>query len=254
MTSFRPGTNDRDIYNSVVHRNEYRLPKHFRSDDIVIDVGTHIGSFAEAVIRRGCQKVYCVEADEKNVQVAQHNLQPFIDRGEVVLIHGAMWRSDPNDDLLCFDSYPQLAGFPGHEGGINTGGGGVLWQSGEQTPPKLALDEFVLAVTQNGTQRIRLLKLDCEGSEWPILFTARTLNLVEEICGEFHEFGGPYPGIGGQRSGQTPIFSFSGTCEFMVVDLVRLLNQTGFLVTYLRHQRPTGEMEGMGLFFATRSN
>src|SRR3979490_1223457 len=54
---FRNGTLDQAIFNGVVLFNEYRLPDRFAPGDIVIDVGAHIGSFAEAVLSRGCEKV-----------------------------------------------------------------------------------------------------------------------------------------------------------------------------------------------------
>jgi hypothetical protein len=36
-------------------------------------------------------------------------------------------------------------------------------------------------------ERVKLLKLDCEGSEFPILLTSRRLGRVERIVGEIHE-------------------------------------------------------------------
>ena len=51
--TFRNGTLDQAIFNGVVVLNEYRLPERFAPGDIVIDVGAHIGSFAEAVVSRG---------------------------------------------------------------------------------------------------------------------------------------------------------------------------------------------------------
>jgi hypothetical protein len=50
--SFRPGTLDRLIFDSVVAHNEYRLPERFEPPDVVVDVGGHIGTFAYAVARR----------------------------------------------------------------------------------------------------------------------------------------------------------------------------------------------------------
>ena len=53
---FRNGTLDQAIFNEVVDDNEYRLPDRFAPGDVVIDVGTHIGSFVQAVLSRGCGK------------------------------------------------------------------------------------------------------------------------------------------------------------------------------------------------------
>jgi hypothetical protein len=34
---------------------------------------------------------------------------------------------------------------------------------------------------------VRLLKMDCEGSEWPLLYTSSELDRVQAVCGEYHE-------------------------------------------------------------------
>ena len=67
---FRSGTLDHGIFNHVVLFNEYQLPDRFAPDDIVIDVGAHIGSFAEAVLSRGCRNVTCIEPDQSNFELA----------------------------------------------------------------------------------------------------------------------------------------------------------------------------------------
>jgi predicted RNA methylase len=97
---FRNGTLDKAIFNGVVVFNEYRLPARFAPGDIVIDVGAHIGSFAEAVLSRGCEKVYCIEADGANFEIATENLRPQLENGHVQLVSGAAWRSDRNTDEL----------------------------------------------------------------------------------------------------------------------------------------------------------
>ena len=40
--------------------------------------------------------------------------------------------------------------------------------------------------------------------------------------------------------------------KFTIDVLVDTLKDAGFTVTYRRHTRPTGSLEGLGLFFATR--
>jgi FkbM family methyltransferase len=250
--TFRPSTLDRAIFNGVVLFNEYRLPAVFAPDDIVVDVGAHIGSFARAVLSRGCENVFSFEPDRENCALATRNLAPFIERGLVRLLCGAVWRSDPNDDELRFDGYhPFPKSFAGMEGIINTGCGSVIWGEGEIVT-KLSFDDIVDSVTDNGTKRIRLLKLDCEGAEWPILFTSHRLRLIDQICGEFHEIGGEYLEISEGRQFNEPPFSLEMPGKFTAECLSRFLSDSGFTVTYSRHQRPTGETEGLGLFFATR--
>lgn len=249
---FREGTLDQTIFNIVVLFNEYRLPARFAPGDIVIDVGAHIGSFAHAVLSRGCEKVCCIEADRRNFEIAAQHLRPDIESGRVQLVRGAAWRSDRNTDELRFDGYHLFTeSYPGLEGILNTGNGSVVWGSGEPVA-KIAFDEIVDLVTNRGEHPVRLLKLDCEGAEWPILLTSERLDLITEICGEFHEIGGQFPDIVEDRAGKEPVFSFANIEKFTIDVLVDYLSDAGFTVTWERQRRPTGAMEGYGLFFATR--
>jgi FkbM family methyltransferase len=250
--SFRDGTLDQTIFEAVVRFNEYQLPERFAPTDIVIDVGAHIGSFAQAVLSRGCRNVTCIEPDRSNVGIAAAHLKSHIDSGEVQLVMGAAWRSDQNADELYLDGYrafpqswPRLAGV------INTGSGSVVWGGGERVA-KVAFDGIVDRLTNGGAREIRLLKLDCEGAEWPILLTSRRLGLIREICGEFHEIGGDFPGISEDRAAREPVFSLQGYAKFTIDVLVAHLESAGFAVAYRRHRRPNGEPEGLGMFFATR--
>jgi FkbM family methyltransferase len=248
---FRDGTLDKTIFNIVVLFNEYRLPPRFAPGDIVIDVGAHIGSFAHAVLSRGCENVTCIEADPTNFEIAAENLRPAIESGHVQVVRGAAWRSDRNTDQLRFDGYHLFTeSYPGLEGVLNTGNGSVVWGSGEPVT-KIAFDEIVDRVTNHGERPVRLLKLDCEGAEWPILLTSQRLGLIDEICGEFHEIGGEFLEISEDRPAKGPVFSLGSTTKFTIDVLVGCLEHAGFAVTHRRH-RPTGALEGLGLFFATR--
>ncbi|HEV7505248.1 MAG TPA: FkbM family methyltransferase [Thermoanaerobaculia bacterium] len=248
----RPGTGDRGICHLVVHRNEYRLPARLGESDLVVDIGAHVGSFAYAALLRGSRRVWAVEADAENVRMAHQNLAPFLTRGEATLLHGAVWRSDANDDVLRFSGYPGYEGLPRLQGIVNTGGGSVIWAGEGTVVPKLAFDDLMARVTGEGKERVRLVKLDCEGSEWPILLTSRTLGWIDEICGEFHEIGSPYPGIDHDQTPQESLFSLPEAPPLTAETLVRCLGAAGFEVTYERHRRPNGEVEGQGLFFARR--
>ena len=167
-------------------------------------------------------------------------------------MHAAVWRSDPNDDELRFDGYqvfPQS--FLDLAGVVNTGGGSVMWGVGEPVQ-KVAFDDVVDLATNRGERRVRLLKLDCEGAEWPILLTSRRLHLIDEIVGEFHELGGPFLEIGEDRPSNAQVFHSDRVAAFTIEELVRFLRDAGFCVTYSRHVRPGGALEGLGYFFATR--
>jgi FkbM family methyltransferase len=252
--SFRPGTLDRMIFDGVVALDEYRLPERFDPHDVVVDVGAHIGSFAYAVVLRGGEHVWSIEPDRTNCAFAAEHLRPYVDQAFVRLIHAAVWRSDPNDDELRFDGYhPFPESYPGMEGIVNTGSGSVVWGRGEAVA-KIAFDDVVDLATNGGERRVRLLKLDCEGAEWPILLTSRRLHLIDEIVGEFHELGGRFLEIGENRPSNAYVFHSARVAGFTVEELVRFLCDAGFCVTYDRHMRPNGALEGLGLFFATRDH
>ncbi|MBV9926515.1 MAG: FkbM family methyltransferase [Acidobacteria bacterium] len=249
---FRPGTLDQVIFNEVFVFNEYRLPESFEPGDLVIDVGAHIGSFAEAALSRGCGHIYCVEPDRANFEIASANLRPHVEAGRARVVRAAAWRSDPNADELFFDGYhPFPESYPGWEGITNTGSGSVIWPGGEPVA-KVALDDIVDEVTGGGGRRVRLLKLDCEGAEWPILLTSQRLDLLDDIRGEFHELGGEFPEISEGRASDVPVFSNDGRAKFTAELLVEHLTGAGFRVEYSRHTRPDGAREGAGLFFARR--
>ena len=240
------------IFDGVVALDEYRLPERFEPGDVVIDVGAHIGSFAYAVVLRGCTHVWSIEPDRANCASAAEHLRPYVDDGSVRLMQAAVWRSDPNDDELRFDGYhtfPQS--YPGMEGIVNTGNGSVVWGLGEPVA-KIAFDDVVDLATNRGERRVRLLKLDCEGAEWPIVLTSRRLHLIDEIVGEFHELGGPFLEIGENRPSNAHVFHSDRVARFTIAELVRFLREAGFCVTYSRHVRPDGVLEGLGVFFATR--
>src|SRR4051812_882477 len=55
---FRPDTQDEGVFHAVNTHNEYRLPQAFRADDVIIDIGMHIGSFCYAALTRGSNHVY----------------------------------------------------------------------------------------------------------------------------------------------------------------------------------------------------
>lgn len=222
--AFRKGTSDRAIFLSVAAGNEYRLPESFAPDDIVIDIGMHIGGFCFAALMRGCANVHGFEAESENFDLAVRNLQGFGER--IHLYHKAVWRSDRMGDTLFHGGYPPDG---------NTGGGCILHPTTGERLDLIAFDDIVRDVTSNGQKRIRLVKIDCEGCEFPILLTSRLLHLIDNIHGEYH--GGVYP----------PAAHVDGLGRHTIEKLTKHLQAFGFRVESF----PTPNSD-LGLFFATR--
>jgi FkbM family methyltransferase len=114
----------------------------------------------------------------------------------VTLHHAAVWRSD--------DATPRRLMFTPSADSGNTGGGSVLFTSSDDhwathpaegadpAPPTWSLSSHEIeAIPLDDVLadlgRVRFLKLDAEGAEFPILLTATRLDLVTVIAGEYHE-------------------------------------------------------------------
>ena len=166
----RPGTNDEVIYNSVVTRNEYRLPSELGCDAVVVDIGVHIGSFSHLALTRGAGSLFGFEPEPSNYACARQNLAPFGDG--VHLYNHAVWRSDiPGQSLPFYASSDQA----------NLGGGTLIWETDGSLVEAVPFDEIVDDVSRRGACRIDVLKIDCEGAEFPILLTSRLLNRIDRI-------------------------------------------------------------------------
>lgn len=208
--TFRNGTHDKAIWESVFDNNEYRLPD--RMDGaIVLDIGCHIGSFASACKKRGAREVWGVEASIENLRLAMHNVAET--PGDTIFqpFHAAAWRSDLRGARVAFG---------GHDG-VNTGGSWAIpYDSSRDEVPSIPFDDLVKMSSDWGRRRLDWVKLDCEGGEWPILFTSRGLHLIDHIVGEYH--CGVIPAFGPERN-------VSGI-EYNLDTMKALLIDAGFAV------------------------
>ncbi len=223
----------------VYFNNEYQLPPRFEADDIVIDLGAHIGSFAFASLVRGANHLISIEAHPDNFRLAQQHLTDYIESGKLDLRWGAVWRSDEHPDRLFYGDFPTIG-----DDLWNTGNVEVHTSNNGHMTPVISLDDLI------ADEYIRLLKLDCEGSEFPILLTSKRLDQVEEIVGEFHEFGGDYDQC-------TPNFQLLDYDRYTVETLLSHLQSQGFMTESHRHRRyDNGEWipTRLGYFRAKRMN
>lgn len=225
----RPGTNDDVVYNAVVTQNEYRVPEALASDALVVDIGVHIGSFSHLALTRGAGRVFGFEPEAGNFARAAHNLAPFGDR--VRLFNHAVWRSDLPSLQLPFFASPDVA---------NSGGGTLIWETSGPLVDAVPFDTVVDAITEGGLRRIELLKIDCEGAEFPILLTSTRLDRIDRIVGEYHEL----------RANLPAHVRIPGYDEFSMEALAAALENVGFAVTWER--QATAAFGDLGLFFAER--
>jgi FkbM family methyltransferase len=218
---FRPRTWDEGIWQAVAGSNEYGLPPRFEPGSTVIDVGAHIGAFSYAVLDRGASLVVALEADAENARIWQHNLHRACKAADrSVLLTAACWRSDrPGPQWLRISAVD-----------ANTGGSHVFGKSGLPVRA-IGLDTVIDLALALAPGRIRLLKLDCEGSEWPTLCTSSKLDLVDEIVGEYHQASGD--------------FDWGGPAT--IAELLAVFGQAGF-----QTRSTVTDPRGLGLFHAWR--
>jgi FkbM family methyltransferase len=224
--SFRPGTCDQEVFRAVAIFNEYHIPDSFEPEDIILDIGTHIGSFSYAALLRGSRNVHGFEAFRDNFECAMRNLAPYA--GQVTLHNRAVWRSDRDGETLHFTALEEANNAAGHV----LGAGGTAVKA-------IGLDEIISRVTWDGRKRVRLIKMDCEGSEFPILLTAKKLHLVDAIVGEYHNFteehGAEHPFHKIADKARVP-----GYDRYTIDELSETLRSQGFEVSTEKHpQIPT---------------
>lgn len=170
---FRDGTQDAEVWRQVFAENEYRVAPSL-AGAVVVDVGLHVGSFAALCKARGAAEVTGVEPCRESLELAAANFGATPGRGRLTAVHAACWRSDVKGARVGL----HLA-HPAHTGNHRT------LPDGGSDVPTVALDDILAGIARRG-KRCDLLKVDCEGAEWPILMTSRMLHLVDAIAGEYH--------------------------------------------------------------------
>lgn len=225
----RAGTNDLAVFDAVVVRNEYRLPERLPPGAVVVDIGVHVGAFSYLALSRGAAEVHGFEPEPSNFARAAANLRPF--GGRVHLENRAVWRSDAPAGPLHFFASPDAA---------NTAGGTLIWETDGPIVESVPFDVVVDAVSRDGGRRIDLLKIDCEGAEFPILLTSRRLERIDRIVGEYHEL----------RTTPPAHVRVPGCDAFALDVLVEALERAGFTVA-TEHQA-AATYGNLGLFFAER--
>ena len=214
----------RFIFAKVVQADEYGLKgTRFEPEDAVLDVGAHIGSFAYLAHQLGSRSIHSFEALPRNYALLQRNLGSV---PGISLMHAAVWRSDRPNPRTLFISPPN-----GENTGAPTllaGGQGLNFETQtrfaaeqEATPvPCIAFDELLKRF-----DRVALVKLDCEGSEFPILLTSQELHRVDRIVGEVHEVEEA------MMAGFDDEARIDGYASYRREHLIRRLESLGFEVT-----------------------
>lgn len=171
------------VQDEMRHCNYYDHQQIEEACPVIVDVGGHIGIYSREMARRYPQgRIFYIEPDERNVQIAELNFKGL---ENITVIRGAL-------------SYEPGVVFHPYKDGSNSGGSQLLplgsspfSNSCEHTQP-IQVQVFCLErlILHWGLDRIHLLKLDCEGSEYSIIRNSSSLHKVDVICGEWHKVDG----------------------------------------------------------------
>lgn len=202
LTKAREESWNTTIFNEVYRDNEYSVPE-LTDKDIIIDIGAHIGSFAKRCLDNGAGKVVCFEPSTRNLEMLRLNLSEY---SNIEISEKAVWcKSGLN---ISFNTERDMD--PN-----NSSLGTAFTKSGDIRATTISLDDVL-----QHYDKIRLLKIDAEGAEYPILYCSSMLDKVQEIVGELHD-------INTENSLDTPL-SYTKECNRN--DLLLHLKSFGFEV------------------------
>lgn len=194
--TFRLGTQDVETVRKVIFENEYSLEDKFDEKDLIIDVGANIGCFVAKCVDLGAAKIRCYEPDYDNFLILSKNIQGMNRKFQIDIKpeNIALWKKGTRYIEIC--SGENFTACHSVVYGKPTG----------CTVPTMTLDEIV------GHDNVRLLKIDCEGGEWPGLYEFTKWNQVKEMLIEVHK--------------TIPVQGYD--CDPMSV--FKLISQNGFVV------------------------
>lgn len=234
----RHGTQDAEVFDDVVNKNQYRLPDKLPPDSLVIDIGANIGAFAVACLLRGAGTVVCFEPCPLNFQQILKNTSGW--PGQVAAFNAAVWRSDRSEKIKFISADKNTA--CGGVVPVDVAAGMGKLSDGAAEVTAIGLDELLYHATDGGKRRVQLLKIDAEGAEYSILYTSRHLPIVDQLIGETHQYPNAWPGDKFFVNGFTQD-------EACAAGMKVFLEKQGFSVT---QQAESAENNINTLFFATR--
>lgn len=166
---FREGTMDEAIFNCVPF--EYPI-EHLNPENIIVDIGAHVGCFVNYAVTRGGKNIYAFEPNSDNFSLLKKNTC-HLSNTNINIFHMAVYDTNLSEQL----KEPKILTF-------NTGGANVLQPENDIPVKAICLDNIIKNIV--GGKNIDVLKIDCEGSEYPILYSCTMLRKVDYIVMEHH--------------------------------------------------------------------
>lgn len=179
------GRFDMNVVNEVIAVDGYftKLRPSIGEGEVVVDIGAHIGTFATMWHRKNPgSTIACVEVCPENLVALSANVSRIAtviqaactyDPGELALLNSI------KEDGTATGGSVVAAKSVVEECGIQHG---EYWKDYRRVA-KVTLEDIMKMLN---VDRIDVLKLDCEGSEFSILGNTPSLHRIRFICGEYH--------------------------------------------------------------------
>jgi len=150
---YRPGTHDQYVFGEAT--GYLKVP--IREDDVVLDVGAHIGAFTALAVAEGASKIIAYEPHPESFTLLRVNLKKF---KQVKMVRAAVLGT--SDSRTTVEFFLQAD---------NTSGHSIHHFRGRNTTsvPAISISQVF------SEERITYMKLDCEGSEYDLLINSKPL-------------------------------------------------------------------------------
>ena len=164
--SIRPHTHDEIAIDTMFKINCYLQGGYnIKENDTVIDIGGHIGIFSVMATLYGA-KVLVYEPEKNNFEILRYNIKNY---SNIQAFNSMVSEQTGEADFYLNDS---------NVAGHNAFGG----------DRKIEVHSTTLESILRNVNKVDLLKLDCEGSEYDILLST-DLAKVQKIVMEYHGIG-----------------------------------------------------------------
>jgi FkbM family methyltransferase len=182
--NFRSNTNDEEIFRSVFTNNQYNIGN-LKEEDVVVDIGSHAGFFALKAWDHGARNIYTYEPFEENFLALKKNTE----NTTIKTFHKAV-RGNYKYRTMAVDigenvKTQEIKNY-----------GGLCMREGN-TVSVITLEDIVKSIDKP----IRLLKIDCEGSEYSIIMESpdSAFDHIQSIVGELHSCEIPVNKVNGVK-------------------------------------------------------
>lgn len=178
-----PSNTVKFVENEINNNYEYKkiMEIDFKEGDIVIDIGANVGMVSILLAKKfPFLKIYSFEPVKSNYNNLVKNIKLNNIEDNTIFPFNMAVTKDSRDILILINLLNQ--------------GGSALSEYTNYYPPTL-LKNFCHSTTlnnivsENKIDKIKLLKIDCEGSEYEIFYNTdkKILSNIQNIIGEFHK-------------------------------------------------------------------